>query len=73
MSACTLWQCELRRRAYGRLLSVGESATSAAQAVYQADNPNDIIVTHEFGSVEAAQAFANSDADVREAVELVAA
>jgi hypothetical protein len=41
--------------------------------VYQADNPNDIIVTHEFGSVEAAQAFANSDADVREPVELVAA
>ena len=33
-----------------------------AQAVYQAaDNPNDITVTHEFGSVEAAQAFAKSD------------
>jgi hypothetical protein len=26
-----------------------------------ADNPNDITVTHEFGSVEAAQAFANGD------------
>jgi hypothetical protein len=24
-------------------------------------NPNDITVTHEFGSVEAAQAFANTD------------
>ena len=33
-----------------------------AQAVYQAaDNPNDITVTHEFASVEAAQAFAKSD------------
>ena len=33
-----------------------------AQAVYQADdNPNDITVTHEFGSVEAAQDFAKSD------------
>ena len=29
--------------------------------MYQAaDNPNDITVTHEFGSVEAAQAFAKS-------------
>ena len=27
----------------------------------RADNPNDITVTHEFGSVEAAQAFAKSD------------
>ena len=33
-----------------------------AEAVYQAaDNPNDITVTDEFGSVEAAQAFAKSD------------
>ena len=29
--------------------------------MYQAaDNPNDITVTHEFGSVEAGQAFAKS-------------
>ena len=32
-----------------------------ALAVYQAtDNPNDITITHEFASVEAAQAFAKS-------------
>jgi hypothetical protein len=30
--------------------------------VYQAaDNPNDVTVTHEFGSVEAAQAFVKGD------------
>jgi hypothetical protein len=33
-----------------------------AQAVYQAaDNPNDITVTHDFATVEAAQAFAKSE------------
>lgn len=32
-----------------------------AEAVYRAsDNPNDVTVTHEFASVEAAQAFAGS-------------
>lgn len=32
-----------------------------AEAVYRAaDNPNDITVTHDFASVDAAQAFANS-------------
>jgi hypothetical protein len=38
-----------------------ESEGRNGPAVYQAaDNPNDITVTHEFGSVEAAQAFAES-------------
>ena len=33
-----------------------------AEAVYQAaGNPNDVTVTHEFGSVAAAQQFASSD------------
>lgn len=33
-----------------------------AQAVYRAaDNPNDITVTHEFASIEAAHAFAGSE------------
>ncbi len=32
-----------------------------AQAVYQsADNPNDVTVTHEFSSLEAARAFVSS-------------
>ena len=40
-----------------------------AAAVYQAsDNPNDITVTHDFGSVEAAQAFAGS-ADLKKAMQ----
>jgi len=39
-----------------------------AQAVYRAaDNPNDVTITHEFASLEAAQAFAGSDA-LREAM-----
>jgi hypothetical protein len=39
-----------------------------ADAVYQAvDNPNDITVTHEFVSLEAAQAFAGSS-ELREAM-----
>jgi len=37
-------------------------------AVYQAvDNPNDITVTHEFATLEAAQAFARSS-ELREAM-----
>jgi hypothetical protein len=37
-------------------------ANRGRKAVYQAaENPNDITVTHEFASVEAAQAFLNSD------------
>ena len=42
--------------------TVQKAGGVTAQAVYQAaDNPNDITVTHEFGSVEAAQAFVKSD------------
>ena len=39
-----------------------------AEAVYQADGaPNDVTVTHEFGSVAAAKAFTES-AEMREAM-----
>ena len=48
--------------AYDDFAPVQKAKGVMAQAVYQAaDNPNDITVTHEFGSVEAAQAFAKSD------------
>ena len=50
------------RKAYDDFVPVQKAKGVMAQAVYQAaDNPNDITVTHEFGSVEAAQAFAKSD------------
>ena len=40
-----------------------------AQAVYQsAEDPNDVTVTHEFVSLEAAQAFLASD-DLKQAME----
>ena len=50
------------RKAYDEAAPLQKAKGVTAQAVYQAaDNPNDITVTHEFGSVEAAQAFAKSD------------
>jgi quinol monooxygenase YgiN len=50
------------RKVYDDVGPVQKAAGVTAQAVYQAaDNPNDITVTHEFGSVEAAQAFVKSD------------
>jgi quinol monooxygenase YgiN len=50
------------RKVYDDFASVREAKGVTAQAVYQAaDNPNDITVTHEFATVEAAQAFAKSD------------
>ena len=50
------------RKVYDDFASVQKAKGVTAQAVYQAaDNPNDITVTHEFATVEAAQAFAKSD------------
>ena len=49
------------RKAYDEFASVQKAKGVTAQAVYQAaDNPNDITVTHEFATVEAAQAVAGS-------------
>ena len=50
------------RKVYDDLAPVQKAKGVTAQAVYQAaDNPNDITVTHEFATVEAAQTFAESD------------
>ena len=50
------------RKVYDDHASLQKAKGVTAQAVYQAaDNPNDITVTHEFATVEAAQTFAKSD------------
>ena len=50
------------RKVYDEFAPLQKAKGVTAEAVYPAaDNPNDITVTHEFGSVEAAQAFAKSD------------
>jgi len=50
------------RKVYDEFASVQKAKGVTAQAVYQAaDNPNDITVTHEFATVEAAQALVKSE------------
>lgn len=50
------------RKVYDGFAAVQKAKGVAAQAVYQsADNPNDITVTHEFATLEAARAFVASD------------
>jgi hypothetical protein len=50
------------RKVYDDVSHVQKAGGVTAKAVYQsADNPNEITVTHEFGSVQAAQAFAKGD------------
>jgi quinol monooxygenase YgiN len=49
------------RKVYDDFATVQKAKGVTAQAVYRAvDNPNDVTVTHEFASIEAAQAFAKS-------------
>jgi hypothetical protein len=49
------------RKVYDDFAAIQKAKGVTGQAVYQtADNSNDITVTHEFGSVDAAQAFAKS-------------
>lgn len=56
------------RKAYDDFAPVQKAKGVIAQAVYRAaDNPNDITITHEFASVEAAQTFAKS-ADLKSAM-----
>ena len=58
----TVSNYEAWRKVYDNFNSVQKAKGVAAQAVYQAaDNPNDITVTHDFATVEAAQAFVKSD------------
>ncbi len=50
------------RKAYDDFAPLQKSKGVTAAAVYQAaDNPNDITVTHEFATVEAAKAFTKSE------------
>jgi len=50
------------REVYNDFAPVQKAKGVTAQAVYQAaDNPNDITVTHDFATVEAAHAFVNSE------------
>jgi hypothetical protein len=50
------------RKTYDGLAPVQKAGGVTAQAVYQAaDNPNDVTVTHEFATVEAAQTFVKSE------------
>jgi hypothetical protein len=50
------------RKVYDGFAPVQKAKGVTAQAVYQAaDNPNDITVTHDFATVEAAHAFVDSE------------
>ena len=50
------------RKVYDEFAPIQKAKGVKAQAVYQAaDNPNDITVTHEFATVEAAQTFVKSE------------
>ena len=50
------------RKVYDDFAPVQKAKGVTAQTVYQAaDNPNDITVTHDFATDEAAHAFANSE------------
>jgi len=56
------------RRVYDGLGPTQKALGVTAEAVYQAvDDPNDVTVTHEFATLEAAQAFAGS-AELRTAM-----
>jgi quinol monooxygenase YgiN len=49
------------RRTYDALAPMRQELGVLAQSVYQSvDNPNDVTVTHEFASPEAAKAYAQS-------------
>lgn len=49
------------RRVYDELAPTRNALGVTAAAVYQGvDNPNEITATHEFATIEAAQAFAGS-------------
>ena len=50
------------RRAYDGFAPLQKAKGVTAQAVYQAaDNPNDVTVTHDFATLEAAQSFVGSE------------
>lgn len=50
------------RKVYDDFAPIQQAKGVTAQAVYQAaDDPNDVTVTHDFATIETAQAFLNSD------------
>ncbi|MFI5011876.1 MAG: antibiotic biosynthesis monooxygenase [Hyphomicrobiales bacterium] len=50
------------RKVYDDFAPIQKAKGVTAQAVYQAaDNPNDITVTHNFATLEAAQTFVKSE------------
>ena len=50
------------RKVYASVAPLQNAAGVTAEAVYRsADDPNDVTVTHEFTSLEAAKAFAGSE------------
>ena len=56
------------RQVYDNFGPTQQSRGVKAEAVYRAaDNPNDVTVTHDFATLEAAQQFAASD-DLRNAM-----
>ena len=56
------------RKVYDEFTPTRESMGVKGHAVYRADdNPNGVTVTHDFDSMEAARAFANS-AELRDAM-----
>jgi hypothetical protein len=65
----TVSDYKIWRKAYDDFAPVQDAKGVTAEAVYQAaDNPNDVTVTHEFASVESAQAFAES-AELKKAMQ----
>jgi hypothetical protein len=57
------------RKLYDGFAPVQKAKGVTAQAVYQAaDNPNDVTVTHDFATIEAAQAFTKSE-ELRKAMQ----
>ena len=57
------------RKVYDSVASLQKAGGVTAEAVYRsADDPNDVTVTYEFASIEAAKAFASS-ADLKAAMQ----
>ena len=57
------------RKAYDSVAPLQKAGGVTAEAVYRSvDDPNDVTVTHEFASIEAAKAFA-ATADLKAAMQ----
>ncbi|MGO4440278.1 cyclase [Rhizobium sp. RAF56] len=64
----TVSDYETWRKVYDTFSAIQKANGVTAEAVYQAiDNPNDVTVTHEFASLEEAQAFTKLE-ELREAM-----